>query len=478
MNIELCYLSANEALTRFKAGILSPVELIEAMIERASAVEPQINAFSYTYFDEALQQAKAAEARYANGTNRPLEGIPFAVKDESYVKGYPTSNGSLTLKDYIADHDTTCVRRVLDAGAIMHARTTTPEFSLAVFTWSRLWGVTRNPWNPAMTPGGSTGGGGASLAAGTTTLANGTDIGGSIRVPAAMNGVVGFKPPYGRNPEDPPWNLETFTHIGPMARTVQDTILLQNIMCGPSPNDIASLKPKLVLPTSYPSVAGMRIGYSYDLGYKPIAPDVRAAMDDALDVFRGLGAVVEPVALHWTWEALTATLDRLGYTLSGGGMCQIYADHKDDLTTYAQWTAERAKTITHERFIRAETLAGEMYQQLSAVFADCDLLICPTVATTAVSADFDYSRHNLQINGEEVDTKWGWVLTYPFNMLSRCPVLAIPAGKAANGVPVGLQLVAPTYEDETVFRAAVAYEAAFSPENSPFVTLQNHPNLL
>lgn len=478
MSIELCYLSATEAIKKFKAQELSPVDLMRAIIARAEQVEPLINAFSYTYFEEALAQAKSAEIRYANGTARPLEGIPFAVKDESEVKGYPTSNGSLLMKDYIAENDTTCVRRALDAGAIMHARTTTPEFSVAVTTWSRLWGVTRNPWNLDMTPGGSTGGGGAALAAGTTTLINGTDIGGSIRVPAALNGLIGYKPPYGRNPEDPPWNLETYTHIGPLARTVRDCILLQNVMCGPSPDDIASLKPKLVLPSEYASIEGMRIGYSADLGYQPVSAEVRTHLHTALDTFRALGAIVEPVELDWTFEALDATTNKLTYTLTGAGLREAYDAHKELLTPYARWFAEQTTRVTQQDFIRAETLAGEMYSSLTRnVFANYDLLICPTTACAGVAADFDYSQDTIEIDGKQVDAKFGWVMTYPFNMLSRCPVLTIPAGRAANNVPIGLQLVAPTYEDETVFRAAMAYEKAFSAENSPFISLLNYPFL-
>ncbi len=191
-----------------------------------------------------MDLARKAEAKYAKGARTgALEGLPVGIKDESYIKGKPTSSGSLLMKDYVAEHTSPQNARILRAGAIVHARTATPEFSCAGYTWSRLWGVTRNPWNPAFTPGGSSGGAAASLAAGSSALATGSDIGGSIRIPAACSGVVGFKPPYGRNPDDPPFNLDFFCHTGPLARTVTDAILLQNVMSGPLATDISTITP-------------------------------------------------------------------------------------------------------------------------------------------------------------------------------------------------------------------------------------------
>src|SRR6185295_6969119 len=169
-NLELCYLPAGEALRRFKARKLSPVELMRAVIACAEATQKKINAFTYTHFDEALDLARKAEARYmkTDGRVRPLEGLPVAIKDESYIKGKPTSNGSLIMKDYIGEHTSPMNERIMKAGGIVHARTATPEFSCAGYTWSRLWGITRNPWNTKYTPGGSSGGSGASLASGTS----------------------------------------------------------------------------------------------------------------------------------------------------------------------------------------------------------------------------------------------------------------------------------------------------------------------
>ncbi|MEM7345345.1 MAG: amidase family protein, partial [Chloroflexota bacterium] len=431
----------------------------QALIARAEAVEPTINAFSYTYYEEALQAAKQAEDEYMKGDARPLEGIPTAIKDESYIAGKPTSNGSLLLKDFVPETTTIIVERLLEAGAIVHARTTTPEFSISGHTASKLWGVTRNPWNPEMTPGGSSGGAGAALAAGTTTLANGSDIAGSIRIPSSLSGLVGYKPPYGRNPEDPPFNMEYYNHHGPMARNVADCILMQNVVSGPHPHDIASLKPKLTLPSTYESIEGWRIAYSIDLGYQIVHPEVRQNTLAALDVFRNLGATVEAVDLGWTDETRKAANDHLGYGLMGAFLREN-ADQRDLMTGYARYFADYAAQVTVEDSYRAQTVAGEMYAKLSPVFDSYDLFICPTIANTGIPATFDYSVDTLDIDGQAVDPFLGWLMTYPFNMLSRCPVLTVPSGQAANQVPTGIQLVGPTYEDAVVFQAATAYEAA------------------
>ncbi len=186
---------------------------------------------------------------------------------------------------------------MLDAGAIVHARSTAPEFSVAGFTRSRLWGPTRNPWNPAWSPGGSSGGSAAALAAGTATLASGSDIGGSIRIPASFCGVVGFKPPYGRVPVDPPYNLDTYCHCGPLARTVADCAVFENVLAGPEPGDITTLRPKLELPEAFEGIAGLRVAVSVDLGDWPVDPEVRANTLAAADALRAAGAHVEEVDL-------------------------------------------------------------------------------------------------------------------------------------------------------------------------------------
>ena len=457
---DLHYLGAVEALALFKAKKLSPVELMDAAIARAEATAPAINAVSQSFWDRARDAARKAEAKYARGARtRALEGLPLAVKDEEPIAGLPASSGCLALKDERADETSYIVERCFRAGAIMHARTTTPEFSCAAVCHTRLWGVTRNPWNTRFTPGGSSGGSGAMLAAGATTLATGSDIGGSIRIPAACSGVVGFKPPYGRNPQGHVFNLDFYCHSGPMARSVADCALLQNAMAGPHPRDIASLKPKLRLPLRYAPIKGMKIALSMDLGYCRLDADVRRNTEAFAARLRDAGAVVEEVDIGWTPRVLTAAMNYLGH-LFGNIMAPVLRRHRHEMTNYATAFGDFGARTTAADFLDSLEVAGEMYDALGPILERYQALICPTNALAAVAADFDPGRQRLEIDGGEVDPMLGWVMTYPFNVMSRCPVLQLPSGRDRNGVPTGCQIVGRTYDDATVFRIGAAVEAA------------------
>ena len=457
---EICYLPATELIRRYRAKSLSPVEVVSALIERADAVEPTINAFSHRFDETALALARKAERRYARGgRTRRLEGVPIAVKDESYIAGMPCSSGSLLLRDYIAETTTIESQRILRAGGIVHARTTTPEFSCAGYTHSKLHGVTRNPWNPAFTPGGSSGGAAAALAAGTTPLAPGSDIAGSIRIPASASGVVGYKPPYGRNAAEPPFNLDTYCHTGPLARSVADVILLQNVVSGPHPEDIASLKPKLTLPDTYAPIRDWKIAWSMDLGFYEVDADVRRNTLAALDLFRELGARVDEVEVRFPANMLDAAMAHLE-TIFGSYIAEAYRQAPDLLTTYARAFAEQAQDTTAADFYRSLLTAGEMNLKFGPLFEHYNLFVCPTNALPAVPAEFDQSRDTLTINGKTVHPMLGWFMTVPFNMLSRYPVLSMQSGRSGDGVPTGIQLVGASYRDRDVFRAATAFEAA------------------
>ena len=474
-DLDLCYLPAAEALRQFKAKKLSPVELMRATIARAEATAKKTNCLTYTHFNEAIALAKKAEAKYAKGARTgALEGLPIGIKDESYIKGKPTSNGSLIMKDYIGDHTSPMNERIMKAGGIVHARTATPEFSCAGYTWSRLWGVTRNPWNRKFTPGGSSGGSAASLASGTSAIATGSDIGGSIRIPASTCGLVGYKPPYGRNPDDPPFNLDFYCHTGPLARTVEDAIILQNVMSGPSPLDISTLRPKLTLPTTYKPIRGWKIAFSMDLGFFEVDREVQKNTLAALEVFRSLGATVEEVDLGWTEEVLEAGMDYLRH-LFGASLSRLLKKHGKDMTSYARQFAQQGQKSKAVDFVRTLDVANRMYSTLGPVLEKYNVLVCPTTALAAVPADFDQSKDSVKINGKTISNPFlGWVMTTPFNTMSRCPVVSVPSGHARDGVPTGIQIVGRTYCDGDVFRAAMAYETA---QGQWFKTAASRPTL-
>lgn len=459
---ELCYVSATEALSLFRQKKLSPVELLQALIARAEAVNPRVNAFADRYVDEALDKARASEARYAKGTPAgPLDGVPLAVKDAQRLKGKRTTHGSLIFKDNVDDHSDPMIERLERAGANVFARTTTPEFCLSGVTHSRIWGTTRNPWNPDWGPGGSSGGSGAALAAGITTLATGTDIGGSIRIPAGCCGVVGFKPPHGRNPDGPPANFDRFNHCGPMTRTVADAALMQSVTAGQHPLDHDSLPNPPALPMNPESIKGMKIAWSVDLGYVPVEDPVRLNMMAALDVFRSLGADVEEAALNWPAETDHDILH--WYNLMHFGRQTLWnkPEHAALMTDYALKFADVIPKITtpddvHRPWARAHA----MYQTLGPVLASHDVFICPTNSAPSVKADHDPWDQNFTVAGKEADPEYGWVMTHQFNALHNCPVMSVPSGHAETHVPTGIQIVGRPYDDVSVFKAALAYEQA------------------
>ena len=471
---DLYYLSASEALRRFRAHSLSPVELMQAQFDRIAEINSEVNAFAFTYDDEAMEAARAAEAAWMGDPAklRPLEGIPLAAKDENTIEGKVTTYGSLVYRDSVATTTTPVLARLMAGGAIVHGRTTTPEFSSEGFCHSRLWGVTRNPWNPDFTPGGSSGGSGAALAGGMATLATGSDIGGSIRIPASASGVVGYKPPYGRNPSTPPFNLDFYNHAGPMARTVEDCILMQNLMSGVHPHDIASLRESVTVPVDRGGIKGLKVAWSIDLGYFEVDPEVRRNTLAALEVLSDLGAELEEVDLGWTAESERAA-DTYLSTLFGAWVQEYLDDREEMLTDYCRAFAHGARKVSAVDYLESLNTAGRMYDSFGPLMERHDLFVCPTLAIPAVAADHDIAAE-LNINGKPVHSRMGWIMTYPFNMLSRCPVLSVPSGRAATGVPTGIQIVGRSYDDASVFRAGLAYEQAVGgwytrPEDRPMI---------
>jgi aspartyl-tRNA(Asn)/glutamyl-tRNA(Gln) amidotransferase subunit A len=463
MTDDLSYLSATAALARFRDGSLSPVDLLEALIARAEAVNPAVNAIAERLYGEARSAARAAAEIYAFRPEqaRPLEGLPVAAKAEQPIAGRPHTEGSLAFADRVAGVTHPMLERITAAGGIIHIRTTTPEFSCVPFTHSELWGITRNPWNLGLSPGGSSGGSAASLAAGMAPLATGSDIGGSIRYPASCCGVVGFKPPYGRVPSLPPFNLDAYCHDGPLARTVQDCALLQNVVVGPHPRDAVSLRPAVTIPDTLDGVDGMRVALAVRPGDWVMVDDVEANTRAVGEALARAGAVVEEVELGLRRTEVARALDIhlsavLG-ALAGDGL----AEFGDLLTTYARRYAQRATPqAAPGSFVEGLQIEAAIYDRIGPVLDTYDAIVCPTSGVPAVVAGEDYIDHESMIGGEPANPLYDALMTPPFNIVSRCPVLAVPSGRAADGVPTGVQIVGRTYDDATVFRLGAALEAA------------------
>jgi Asp-tRNA(Asn)/Glu-tRNA(Gln) amidotransferase A subunit family amidase len=325
-------------------------------------------------------------------------------------------------------------------------------------------GRTRNPWNLRITVGGSSGGSDASLAAGLATLATGSDMGGSIRIPSSFNGLYGFKPPHGRVPLDPGAEIMPQGTSGPMARSLEDLALMQSVINGPHPRQLTALRPQLSYPTRYPDIRGFRIAYSLDQGWARLEPDVRRNTLAALKLLEGQGAILEEVPLAFDPnEIRSALIKALLSTVMGEMLAQIRAlDRPDDLTTYGRYFLKVSATDAGPRQLgEAQRYADEPFTQYDALFEKgFRAFVCPTVTTTRVAADFDFTAAKLVVDGMEVDPLAGWVLTPPFNLVYTIPVVNVPTGLADNRVPTGMQIAARSYEDLTAFQVAAAFAAA------------------
>ena len=446
-------LTAREIVIGYANRSLGVVEVTRRLLRRIEDADERINAFCHLDPDESLRQASASQDRYDAGEPLgPLDGVPVAVKDVFDVSGWPTRKGSLLTDAEPAAGDAPAVARLRETGAVLIGKTTTPDLGWKGLTDGPLTGITRNPWDLDTTPGGSSGGSAAALAAGMAPLALGTDGGGSIRIPGAFTGTVGLKPTFGRVPYAPMSPFGTLAHAGPMARTVDDCRLLYDVIAFHDPRDWTALPdlPRSVEPAE--GIAGLRVMYSPTLGFATVDPEVAGLVDQAVEAFRALGAVVEladpgipdPTEIWETlWNAgAAAVIERLGSERSvevDRGLLEIAAE---------------GRTLSALDYVTASQSRAEVAVALELVLTDYDLLITPTMPITAFAA------------GSEVPPGWPhrrWHTWSPFSLpfnLSQQPAITVPCGVTGAGLPVGLQIVAARHRDDVVFRAAAAYEAA------------------
>lgn len=457
---ELPYLSATDALHLFHTRELSPVELMTAVIEQAQAVEPTVNAFAEQLADEALAAAADAERRFRPGGDaRPLEGLPVAAKEEQPLRGHLLTDGTL-LRDPRAATDTAIgLARIQAHGGIVHARTTTSEFCCMPLSHTRRWGVTRNPWNLDASVGGSSGGSAASLAAGTTTLATGSDIGGSLRAPASFTGTVAVKPAHGRVPIAQPAGRDPYFHHGPMTRTVADAALLLRTMAGPDHRDPASQQLPPIADRAADNVRELRIAFSTAPGDFPVDPEIRAITRATAEDLRSAGAVVEEIEVEWRLNEIKRAL----WAHFGSGLARdllaLDRARPGTITAYALDFAH--KGVDNASRVDADTgrrLARSVQQQLNEILDRFDTFLMPTVGATAFAAGEDYVDRPLVVDGVALEHFSDASLTPVFNICSAHPVVAVPSGRAANGVPTGVQVVAPTYDEGAALAVAAAIE--------------------
>lgn len=456
---EIAAWPVSRLLKAFRLRDLSPREYLEICFERIETTRGTVNAIGDVYVEEARVAARLSETRWLSGQARPLEGVPVAVKDEASIAGKRVTYGSLLYEHHVAEQTEPTVQRLVDAGGIVHARTLTPEFSIAFWTHSRLWGVTRNPWNLAYDVGGSSGGSAAALACGIAPLATGSDIGGSIRMPASACGVVGFKPPHGRIPIAGLYGLDDWCHEGPLARSVQDCALMTDVMSGPHPLDHSSLRERVVVAGPRGDVRNMRIALSPDLGDWPVVGEVREAVSAAAEHLIRAGAIVEPVALVVERE-LVRLASNAHYR--AGFAADVAADvrgREDEVNAYTlNWLS--LVQGSSESFIDGRRIEVEICRRVDAVLSEYDVLLTATVAVPAFRAGVDYTLEPYQIDGIAYETFHDLCLTEVFNVANRCPVLTVPVGRSREGVPIGIQIVGRTYADASVFEVGMALQEA------------------
>jgi Asp-tRNA(Asn)/Glu-tRNA(Gln) amidotransferase A subunit family amidase len=456
-DIELAYMPAREIARLIRARELSVVEVVSNSLERIDEVNPQLNCFCFTYPDEALAKAQAADqALPARDEIGPLHGVPFAIKDLTPTKGKRTTLGSRVYETWVPDRDAAIVEALTAAGGIMVGKTTTPEFAHSGFCHSPLWGVTRNPWNPERTPGGSSGGSAAAVASGCVPLAEGTDMLGSVRAPAAYCGIVGLKPSLGRIPMDIlPTTFDTISHFGPLARTVDDAALMLALVQGPDERDILSLSPAIQVPVPLTDgVRGKRLALSIDLGFFAIDPEVEANTRAAAAALGEIGAAVEEVEIGWTREVVDA-----GSALWNVFIATLFSHHLDEwrdrMDPQVVDQIEAGLRVSGVDYRRLEYVRTRVWNDLRQLFARYDALLCPTVSTPpkaaeAVDADFFDIDATGRFQGLE--------LTGPFNLVSPCPALSVPSGFTCDGLPTGLQIVGRRHDDVSVLEIGAALE--------------------
>lgn len=477
MGSDICALTALELTAAYRAGALSPVEATDAVLAAIKRVDPHLNAFCLTDPDGARIAARESEHRYRDGAARgPLDGVPTSIKDVFLTAGHATHRGSKLLADAddgtVPTVDAPVTAATLDAGCVVVGKTTTPEFAWKGVTDSILAGPTRNPYDPDLTPGGSSGGSAAAVAAGLGPLSTGTDAGGSVRIPASFTGTVALKPTYGVVPMFPSSPFGTLAHAGPMTRTVADTAAFMDELIRPDPRDWSAVPPSATSPEphGYLTAAldgarnadrpleGIRIAFSPDLGFGTNDADVRREVDAAVAALSDLGATVDeaeldltdPVAaFHVLWFAGAAAVVK---PLGDGAVDQIDPSLRDALRRYHDFTAQDYVDAVAERMALGVRM-GEFHRSY-------DVLVTPTTPITAFPV------------GSDVPPNWpspdwtSWTpYTYLFNMTQQ-PALSLPCGMSDAGLPVGVQLIGARFADRLVVKVGAALEGRLTPRLS------------
>ncbi len=455
----LCWMSATELAGAIRARRLSPVDVTAAVLARIDAVNPKINAYCTVAAGRALADARRAEAAVAQGEALgPLHGVPMSFKDLTPTAGIRTTFGSKIFEHHVPTEDALVVERARRAGAIVIGKTNTPEFGCKGVTDNAIFGHTRNPWDPGRIAGGSSGGAAAAVAAGLAPLAEGSDLAGSIRVPAGVCGVVGLKPSVGRVPRYPALNAWTsLSHVGPITRTVCDAALLLSVWAGPDERDPQSLPAtgEDFVRAADEGARGLRVAWSPDLGYAAVDPEVRRITEAAAKAFAALGCAVEEAQPGFE-DPLQLFID-LTAPYRTAAMAEYLPKWKDQMDPFLHLRIAHGERMSAVEWEKATHRRTTLWHCVRRFFERYDLLLTPTTSVAAFPIGRSFPA---EIAGRKLENQLQWFpFTFPFAITGQ-PAISVPCGVTGEGLPVGLQIVGRRFADATVLRAAAAFEAA------------------
>jgi Asp-tRNA(Asn)/Glu-tRNA(Gln) amidotransferase A subunit family amidase len=456
----LAQLDAYALAQAIRSGEVSPVAATELALERIEELDGLLGAFVVTFPVQARSAAAAAERSAAAGEQLPLLGVPISIKDHIWVKGAPATNGSLALRDFIPQEDCALVTRLREAGAIIVGKTNNPEFVYRGYTDNALFGLTRNPWNLDRTPGGSSGGSGAAVAAGMAPLSVGTDGGGSIRIPACFCGIVGLKPTFGLVPKMPGFRgWPTLSVDGPMARTVRDAALLLGVIAGMHPADELSYPRP---PVDYVEAAlasddlsGLRIAYTEDMGFAPVDAAVREAFRAAVASLRRGGC--ELVEAHPDTGDTAELWWRIVAAESFASEGPLLAEHESEMTEGTPEIIRSGEGITARDYLDAQHDRAQFSRKWAEFFTQFDLLLAPSMQVPAFPVG---QGAPAEVEGRSCDPLFeDWCsMIYVANLTGQ-PSLSVPIGRTEDGLPLGMQIIARRFEDHEALRAGAAWQA-------------------
>ncbi len=456
-NQEICFLTATEIARLIRARELSAIEVMEAHLAQIERVNPKVNAIVTFLPEQALEQARAADVALGKGEDvGPLHGLPVAHKDLTLTKGIRTTFGSLAFKDFIPQEDGLIVERLKKAGAITVGKTNTPEFGAGAQTYNEVFGETLNPYDTGRTCGGSSGGAAVALACGMIAIADGSDMGGSLRNPANFCNVVGFRPSLGRVPAWPRYvGWFTIDVEGPLARTVQDTALMLSAIAGPDARSPISISEpgRLFSQPLERDFKGVRVAWSRDLGGLPVDPRVTKVIEGQRQVFENLGCRLDNCEPDFTnadeifkvWRAWHFELV----------LSELLETHRDKLKDSVIWNIEEGLKLSGPQIGQAERRRTELYHRVRKFMETYEFLILPVNQVPP----FDVKQRYIQeINGEKLETYIDWMKSCYYISTIGLPAISVPCGFTTDGLPVGVQIVGRHQDDLGVLKLAYAFE--------------------